>query len=181
MEDHSSRYTLAIDPGTRNTGVALFEGIKLVEAFTLKAPIKEKDSEVRAFNLIQTLEERVMSALTCTLCGTTHAALAYENPQMFRIKGGLKAIEPVVRMAGMLSYWGALKGFSVFRYQVTTIKFGITGRRSASKEEVEGVMHKVLDLQGHNRADHEYDAMSVAVYHLDQQEQGCFGLTLPMA
>jgi Holliday junction resolvasome RuvABC endonuclease subunit len=100
---------------------------------------------------------------------------------MFRIKGGLKAIEPVVRMAGMLSYWGALKGFSVFRYQVTTIKFGITGRRSASKEEVEGVMHKVLDLQGHNRADHEYDAMSVAVYHLDQQEQGCFGLTLPMA
>ena len=73
MEHHSSRLTLAIDPGTRNTGVALFEGIELVEAFTLKAPIKEKDSEVRAFNLIQTLEERVKSFLICTTCGTAHA------------------------------------------------------------------------------------------------------------
>ena len=180
MEHHSSKYTLAIDPGTRRTGVALFEDTKLVEAFTLKAPNAEKDSAVRAFSLIQTLEEKVMWALSCDTCGTSHATLVYENPQMFRIKGGLKAIEPVVRMAGMLSYWGMRLGFRVCPYSVTTVKSGITGRRSAHKEEVESVMHKVLKLKGHNRADHEYDAMSVAVYHLDQNQRGCFGVTLPM-
>ena len=180
MEHHSSKYTLAIDPGTRRTGVALFEDTKLVEAFTLKAPNAEKDSTVRAFGLIQALEEKLVPQLTCASCKTSHATLVYENPQMFRIKGGLKSIEPVVRMAGMLSYWGMRLGFKVFPYQVTTVKAGITGRRSASKEEVEKVMHKVLPLNGHNRADHEYDAMSVAVYHLDQNHQGCFGLTLPM-
>ena len=180
MEHHSSRFTLAIDPGTRRTGVALFQDMQLVEAFTLKAPNAEKDSEVRACNLIQALEERVMWALNCVECETTHATLVYENPQMFRIKGGLKSIEPVVRMAGMLSYWGFRLGFKVFPYQVTTVKLGITGRRSAQKEEVEQIMHKVLDLKGHNRADHEYDAMSVAVYHLDQSSPGCFGCALPM-
>jgi Holliday junction resolvasome RuvABC endonuclease subunit len=180
VEHYSSRYTLAIDPGTRKTGVALFEGIKLIEAFTLKAPNKAEDSEVRAFNLIQILEETVMCTLNCPACNTTHAALVYENPQMFRIKGGLKAIEPVVRMAGMLSYWGMRLGFRVFPYKVTEVKAGITGRRTAHKEEVERVMHQILGLDGRNRADHEYDAMSVAVHHLDQQHQGCFGLTLPV-
>ena len=181
MEHCSSNFTLAIDPGTRRTGVALFLHTELVEAFTLKAPNAEKDSEVRAFTLIQALEERLMPGLVCLHCGVTHAALVYENPQMFRIKGGLKSIEPVVRMAGMLSYWGMRLGFRVFRYNVATVKAGIAGRSSASKEQVEVVMHKVLGLKGHDRADHEYDAMSVAVYHLDQNQRGCFGLTLPSA
>ena len=180
MEHHSSNWTLAIDPGTRRTGAALFEGTRLVETCTLKAPNAEKDSAVRAFVLIQALEADFLPGLTCTICATTHATLVYENPQMFRIKGGLKSIEPVVRMAGMLSYWGMRLGFRVFPYQVTTVKAGITGRRSAGKEEVEKVMHKVLPLNGHNHTDHEYDAMSVAVYHLDQDEPGCFGVTLPM-
>ena len=180
MEHHSSNYTLAIDPGTRRTGVALFDNIKMIEAFTLKAPNAEKDSAVRAFTLITELEEKLLPQLTCTACGTTHATLVYENPQMFRIKGGLKSIEPVVRMAGVLSYWGMRFGFRVFPYSVTTVKRGITGRHTAKKEEVESVMHKVLHLNGHNRADHEYDAMSVAVYHLNLTDPGCFGCTLPL-
>jgi len=180
VEHHSSNYILALDPGTRTTGVAMFQDMELVEAFTLKAPAAERDSAVRAFNLIQILEEKLMTAFNCTHCGTTHADLVYENPQMFRIKGGLKSIEPVVRMAGMLSYWGMRMGFNVYPYSVSTVKAGIAGRNSASKEQIETIMHKVLDLKGHNRADHEYDAMSVGVYHLDKTTPGCFGMTLPM-
>lgn len=178
-DHHSSNYTLALDPGTRMMGVALFRDCELLEAFTLKAPSTERDSAVRAFNLIEILSSKVLLELTCIPCGTSHAALVYENPQMFRIKGGLKSIEPVVRMAGMLSYWGMRMGFSVYPYSVSTVKAGIAGRNSASKEQVEIIMHKVLDLKGHNRADHEYDAMSVAVYHLDKTTPGCFGMTLP--
>jgi len=180
MGHNSQNYILAVDPGTYATGVALFRECEMMDSFTLKATRKVKDSDLRAFHLIQELDEIVLPTLGCRGCGVIHSTLVYENPQMFRIKGGLKVIEPVVRMAGMLSYWGMMRGFSVFRYPVTTIKTGIAGRNSASKEQVEAVMHKVLDLDGHNRPDHEYDAMSVAVYHLDQVLPGCFGVTLPM-
>ena len=180
MGHNSQNYILAVDPGTYATGVALFRECEMMDSFTLKATRKVKDSDLRAFHLIQELDEIVLPTLGCRGCGVIHSTLVYENPQMFRIKGGLKSIEPVVRMAGMLSYWGFRLGFKVFPYQVTTVKLGITGRRSAQKEEVEQIMHKVLDLKGHNRADHEYDAMSVAVYHLDQSSPGCFGCALPM-
>jgi Holliday junction resolvasome RuvABC endonuclease subunit len=180
MEHNSANYTLAIDPGTHTTGVAVFEGCKVVESATLKAPYKVKDGDLRAFNLIEMLEEMVLPTLTCHSCGITHATLVYENPQMFRIKGGMKTIEPVVRMSGMLNFWGLQKQFRVYRYNVSTIKTGVAGRNAASKEEVERIMHRVLDMEDHNRTDHEYDAMSVAVYHLDKANPGCFGAALPM-
>ena len=173
-------YTLAIDPGTQTTGIALFVGQTMTESFTLKAPYKVKDSDLRAFNLIEMLEERVFPELICQACRVSHATLVYENPQVFRIKGGMKSIEPVVRMSGMLNFWGLHNQFRVYRYQVSAIKAGIAGRNSASKEEVETIMHKVLDIEGHNRTDHEYDAMSVGVFHLDKVNPGCFGVTLPM-
>ena len=180
MEHNSSDYTVAIDPGTHVTGLALFKGLALVDSCTLKAPYKVKDGDLRSFNLIEMIEERVFPLLACRECGTTHATLVYENPQVFRIKGGMKSIEPVVRMSGMLNFWGLRKDFRVFRYQVSAIKTGIRGRNSASKEEVETVMHRILDIDGHNHTDHEYDAMSVAVYHLDQANEGCFGVDLHM-
>ena len=173
-------YTLAIDPGTHTTGVALFTGQIMSDSFTLKAPFKVKDGDLRAFNLIELLEERVFPLLICQGCGVSHATLVYENPQMFRIKGGMKSIEPVVRMSGMLNFWGLQKQFRVYRYSVSMIKTGIAGRNAASKEEVERIMYRVLDIPGHNRTDHEYDAMSVGVFHLDKVNPGCFGATLPM-
>lgn len=180
IQCNSGSYTLAIDPGTHTTGGALFRECEMMDSFTLKAPFKVKDGDLRAFNLIEMLEEVVFPTLTCRGCGVTHATLVYENPQVFRIKGGMKSIEPVVRMSGMLNFWGLRKQFRVYRYSVSSIKAGIAGRNSASKEEVETIMHKVLDIEGHNRTDHEYDAMSVGVYHLDKVNPGCFGTTLPM-
>ena len=151
-------FTLAIDPGTQTTGVALFVGQTMTESFTLKAPYKVKDSGLRAFNLIEKLEERVFPLLICQGCGVSNATL----------------------MSGMLNFWGLQKQFRVYRYQVSAIKTGIAGRNSASKEEVETIMHKVLDIEGHNRTDHEYEAMSVGVFHLDKVNPGCFGVPLPM-
>jgi Holliday junction resolvasome RuvABC endonuclease subunit len=180
MAHNSENYTLAVDPGTYTMGVAIFDNLTFTTSFTLKAPRKIKDADLRSYGLLTMLREQTHELLICAECGISHAMLTYENPQMFRIKGGLKSIEPVVRLSGMLSFWGLNLDMEVYRYPVSEIKTGIAGRNSASKESVERVMHRVLEIDDHNRTDHEYDAMSVAVYHLDRLNPNCFGVSLPM-
>jgi len=180
MVHNSDRYTLAVDPGTYTMGVAIFDKLTFTTSFTLTAPHKVKDADLRSYNLLTMLGEKTHELLICAECGISHATLTYENPQMFRIKGGMKSIEPVVRLSGMLSFWGLGLEMKVYRYPVSQIKTGIAGRNSASKESVERVMHRVLEIDGHNRTDHEYDAMSVAVYHLNKLNPACFGVSLPM-
>lgn len=173
-------WTIAVDPGTLKTGVALFEGNKFVRAFTLKASPLSKIPDSRACYLIMRLEEEVREDLQCKKGKLRGATLVYENPQMFRIKGGLLKIEPVVRMAGMLSLWGFQLGMEVKPYSVSCVKTGITGRNSASKKWVEAAMRRLIPAVGFDRTDHEYDAVSVGVYHLDQMDPGCFGAPLPV-
>ena len=178
---HERKYwTIAVDPGTLKTGVALFEGNKFVRAFTLKESPKCKDSGLRAFTLIQELEAEVWDDVKCENGTLRHVTLVYENPQMFRIKGGLLKIEPVVRMAGMLTFWALSRDMAVKPYSVSCIKTGITGRNSASKKWVEAAMRRLIPAVGFDRPDHEYDAVSVGVYHLDQMDPGCFGAPLPV-
>ena len=173
-------WTIAVDPGTLKTGVALFEGNEFVRAFTLKESPKCKDSSLRAFTLIQELEKELWSEETIEEFGLRDVTLVYENPQMFRIKGGLLKIEPVIRMAGMLTFWALWNGMVVKPYSVSCVKTGITGRNSASKKWVEAAMRRLIPAVGFDRPDHEYDAVSVGVYHLDQRDPGCFGLPLPL-
>ena len=178
---HERKYwTIAVDPGTLKTGVALFEGNEFVRAFTLKESPKCKDSGLRAFTLIQELEAAVRDDVKCKDGTLRQVTLVYENPQMFRIKGGLLKIEPVVRMAGMLTFWALAHDMAIKPYSVSCVKTGITGRNSASKKWVETTMRRLIPAVGFDRTDHEYDAISVGVYHLDQRDPGCFGLPLPL-
>ena len=174
-------WIIAVDPGTLKTGVALFKGKKFVSAFTLKASPLSKIPDNRAFYLITRLEEEVLEALQRRKGDLRGATLVYESPQMFRIKGGLLKIEPVVRMAGMLSLWGLQLGMEVMPYSVSCVKTGFTGRNSATKKSVEATMRRLIPAVGFDRTDHEYDAVSVGVYHLDQVDPGCFGQPLPVS
>ena len=178
---HERKYwTIAVDPGTYKTGVALFEGNEFVRAFTLKESPKCKDSGLRAFTLIQELEAEIWDDVQMDVRILPNVTLVYENPQMFRIKGGLLKIEPVIRMAGMLTFWALWNGMVIKPYSVSCVKTGITGRNSASKKWVEAAVRRLIPAVGFDRTDHEYDAISVGVYHLDQMDEGCFGTPLPV-
>ena len=172
-------YTIALDPGTHTMGVALFKGYELEQSFTLKNPYKSPNSDLRSYNMLHELEERLAEYVLCPYCKKAHGDLTYEDPQFMKWKGGGKLIEPVIRMAGMITFWGMAYGLDVYNYKVTDIKKGITGKHSASKEQVENKMKEVLPMESFNKTDHEYDAMSVGVYHLDKQAPGCFGYPLP--
>lgn len=180
MNIHQNKFLLAIDPGTNTCGVALFAGKKVVEAFTVKRPVKSTDSDVRAYHIIREIENRLSQYIFCDECNNCHVTLVYEDPQYQQRRGGGHFIEPVYRMAGMLSYWGTYNNMEVFRYKVSDIKLRIAGSRGAKKEAVEVVVRDVLRLKGDDNSDHVYDAMSVALYHLDREKPGCFGAKLPV-
>jgi len=180
MNVHKNSFLLAVDPGTNTCGVALFSGKKVVEAFTVKRPVKSTDSDVRAYHIIREIEERLSQYIYCDQCDECHVTLVYEDPQYQRRGGGGHFIEPVYRMAGMLSYWGIYNRMPVFRYKVSDIKARIAGSRGAKKDAVEAVVRVVLSLKDDDNSDHVYDAMSVALYHLDLEKPGCFGSKLPI-
>ena len=176
---HDHRLTLAIDPGTNQMGVAVFDSNKLLDTFTVKGSRKNKDSDIRFFQMLTTLEEHLESALFCDSCGHSHLKLVYEDPHFMRIGGKSRPIEPLLRAVGMLSYWSRSKGMAVHRYKVQTIKAGISGRASTSKPEIERIVKTVLPDCNQNETDDVYDAISIGMYHLDQLYPGCFGVTLP--
>ena len=178
-DQHDHRLTLAIDPGTSQMGVAVFDGAKLLDGFTVRGSRKIKDPDVRFFEMLGELEEHLETALFCDHCGHSHLKLVYEDPQFLKFAGKSRPIEPLYRAVGMLSYWGRSKGMGVYRYKVATIKAGIAGRASASKSEVERIVKEIIPGCGDNETDDVYDAMSIGMFHLDQQVPGCFGVALP--
>jgi Holliday junction resolvasome RuvABC endonuclease subunit len=178
-DQHDHRLTLAIDPGTAQMGVAVFDGATLLDGFTVRGSKKIKDPDVRFFQMLGELEEHLETALFCDHCGHSHLKLVYEDPQFLKFAGKSRPIEPLYRAVGSLSYWGRSKGMGVYRYKVAIIKAGISGRIGASKSEIERIVKEIIPGCGGNETDDVYDAMSIGMFHLDQQVPGCFGVTLP--
>ena len=179
IKHRKTNFTVAVDPGTHCTGVAIFNGYQFDDSFSIRNPHKTNDGDLRAFNIISILEEKISGFMRCPGCDKYHATLAYENPQYFKGKGGGRPIEAVIRMAAMLNFWGMANFDRVYRHSVSTVKAGIAGSAHANKVEVERIMVDMFDLKEINRTDHEYDAMSVGVYQLNHEDPNCFGVALP--
>ena len=64
-DQHDHRLTLAIDPGTSQMGVAVFDCAKLLDGFTVRGPRKIKDPDIRFFQMLGELEEHLETALFC--------------------------------------------------------------------------------------------------------------------
>ena len=180
IKHRKTNYTIAIDPGTHFTGVAIFNGYQFDDSFSIRNPYKTNDGDLRSYNIINLLEEKIRAFVRCPGCFKYHATLAYENPQYFKGKGGGRPIESVIRMAAMLSFWGMASGFNVYKHSVSTVKAGVGGSAHSNKASIERIMVDMFDLTDVNRTDHEYDAMSVGVYHLNWQDPNCFGVALPV-
>jgi len=168
------RLLIAVDPGTNDMGVAVFRGIELFDTFSIHTPVKSKDGDLRAYAMIKQMEERLENFLYCTECERSHSVLTYEDPQFFKPKGVPRPISPVLRMAGMLTFWAMSRGLQLYKYPVSTIKTSIAGRANATKEEVEQVVNRKIDLPSKNLTSHVYDAISVGIHHLEREMPGCY-------
>jgi len=176
---HEHRLTLAIDPGTRQMGVAVYDYTTIHKTFTIKGPAKIKDADLRFMEMLRMMEEQLGETLRCDTCQHSHLDMVFEDPQYIRMGGKARPIEALFRAAGMLHYWGRHYGMSVHRYKVGKIKAGISGRVSASKPEIERIVTTILPGTDPNLTDDVYDALSIGMYHLDQRFPGCFGTALP--
>ena len=170
-------WVIAIDPGTHDTGVALFKDGVFYDAFTLQARTAIRDADIRSFNIVSLLAERVWHLIYCQPCHVIHADLVYEDPTFMRRKDrdgtdmGIP-IAQLFRFIGHLDQWGRSYNLQVFKYGVNAIKTGIAGRAGASKTEVETILRHEFNLHDANFTSHAFDAISVGHYHLIQLRIG---------
>lgn len=156
-------FTLGVDPGSRNAGAALFRGGQLLDVWSGSGPAKKERLE-RSYLLIESLNDWLWGHIPAMPEPVIY--LAYEEPSFFLTGGQSRPIAALERFVGMLEFWGRSKGLHVVGYNVSTIKTGVAGRASASKEEVEVILRHEYNLHDAKYPDHIFDAISVGVYHL---------------
>ena len=158
---------LAIDPGSREMGAALFKNGKLLE--TSSFHLGRGDRLQRSYHGMEMLHGWFQSILVGSV-NYRWTDLVYESPAYFtpREPGQARPIQALERMVGMLEYWALIRGMRVFGYNVATVKTGVIGRANATKEEVEVVMRNEYNLHGQSHPSHIWDALAVGTYHLSQ-------------
>ncbi len=163
---------IAVDPGTSDTGVVVLEAQKLIHTAKLHVPPKWKLGE-RVFKLLTAL-----AAETNPLYSVRDSVdLVYERPIiMHGVKrfGAPQArdLRSLHELVGALEYWGRSRDFRVAGYEVGAIKEAVAGTSNASKEQVEQNLRQIWNLWELDRgpqSNHEWDALSVAHFHLSQE------------
>lgn len=158
---------LAIDPGSRQLGAAVFKRRQFMDARQFKS--SKKDRLERSLEIMRQLAE-----WADYWCHQDIAVgwwdLCYEDPGYFtpREAGQSRPIQALERQVGMLEYWGLSQGMRVFGYNVATVKTGVVGRASATKKEVEIIMQNEYNLRDWTRPSEVWDALAVGCYHLSQ-------------
>ena len=155
-------YTLAVDPGSRNIGAALFADSKLLDVYSDTVPAKMARVK-RCYRLIVYLNSW-FDDHDVTIFAPIY--LAYESPSYFSRNGQGRPIQALERFVGMLEYWGCSQAMTVVGYNVSTVKTGVAGSPSASKEEVEAILRHEFNLHDAKHPSHVWDAIAVGVYHL---------------
>lgn len=163
---------IAIDPGTHDTGVFIFTNGQPVHHARLRGG-RSKGSVQHLYDriaqIIRDLGEETRNV------GLDHEVhLVFENPVYMADsqKGLARPINELYMLVGALIYWGKVRCDRVVGYDVGDVKEGIAGYRSASKDQVyQALRHDPLlsglqDLE--KLSDHEWDALSVGMYHLAQ-------------
>lgn len=164
---------IAVDPGTADTGVVVLRAQKLIHAATLHVPSKW-NLGARVHKLLTELDDAVKQY---DMVVGARIDLVYERPIIMHGRTAFGApqardLRSLHELVGALEYWGRCRSYRVVGYEVGDIKTGVGGSTRASKEEVETALRLVWDLSGLARepqTNHEWDALSVAHYHLSQE------------
>ena len=156
---------LGIDPGLRVTGYGLVEqtpgGVALIEAGELKTK-QSRPLESRLAELHDGLAE-VVGDFSPDAFAIEELYAHYQHPRTAVIMGHARGVFFLV--AGS-------RGIPVYSYGATRIKKSLTGSGHATKEQVAGMLGRMLDLG--NLAGHAdvTDAIAAALCHLNVLSHG---------
>jgi len=147
---------LGIDPGTRNMGYCLLklecEKFSLIEAGVLK--FKQDELKVQIAQLSESLES-VISAHNIDEVAIEDIFFAH-NP---------KSVLKLAQFRGALSLKIILSIGNYFEYTPLQVKKAITGNGKATKEQVEFMVRRLLNIKKAIRPYDISDAMAVAITH----------------
>ena len=156
---------LGIDPGLRVTGYGIVEqaadGVVLIEAGELKTK-QSLPLERRLLELHDGLEE-VVSEFNPGAVAIEELYAHYKHPKTAVIMGHARGVFFLV---------ASRHGIPVYSYGATRIKKSLTGSGHATKEQIAGMLGRILDLgavAGHADVS---DAIAAALCHINVLTHG---------
>tara|TARA_Y100000310_G_scaffold318395_3_gene372388 strand:- start:841 stop:1380 length:540 start_codon:yes stop_codon:yes gene_type:complete len=159
-EAMKSDIILAIDPGTRAVGLAVFIDGELRDTELLKA--SQRNTQDRMVGLVNAIFEYARQLAT----KDRQVALVFEDPQYFG--SGVRPIVALYQFVGALVTVARLQvGVStVTGYAEASIKNGVAGRPNATKAEVQAILRHEYNRHDDIISEDEWDAVAVGTYHL---------------
>lgn len=150
---------MGVDPGFDRVGVAVINGERGKEKLLYSSCIitSRRDSHEKRLYAISKEIRKIIN-------GLKPEVLAIEK--LFFNLNKTNAIKVAEGRGAILSLAGEF-GIDVFEYSPQEIKLGITGYGKASKNDIEFIIGKTMDLdiKKEKRLDDEFDAIAVAVTH----------------
>lgn len=165
------KIVLGIDPG-RNMGYALV-GERPSGGYTLFWHKLDKDRPRLGF------DKRLCSLrefLCDTVDGLGDIEIAIED--VYVSTGAKKNYRANLRLAqivGMIKSTLYSQDMEFFEYAPATIKKSVA-KGNASKEQVQRVCRLMFDLHGQKISEHEFDAMAIAICHINNRKAKMLGL-----
>lgn len=155
---------LGVDPGTLVTGFGVIEvderGLfRAIDYGCIKPPAAKPLSE-RYRIIYQALESLIERFNPNAVAVETQ--YIHKNPQS-GIKLGMAR--------GVIILAAALREIPIFEYAPTRAKRAVVGRGSASKEQVRGMVQRLLSLSKPPEPEDAADALAIAICHGQNREQ----------
>ncbi len=156
--DSKDVIVLGIDPGTRITGYGIVRqraGIhELIDYGCIRLPPDHKLSQ-RSLILFESIDHLLEKYKPHALSVETQ--YVYKNVQS-AMKLGIAR--------GMAILASTRRGIPVFEYSPSKAKLAVVGNGRASKQQVQGMMQKLLNLRELPEPEDAADALALAVCHL---------------
>ena len=152
-EENESSMLLALDPGVRESGWAVFRGRAVAASGVIGLKTSQKmDPGLRIDHLLGSLEVlneqwRLSTAVQC------RPELNWPTPAAAQLKR---------RLAG----WAEVQGISLTSYPTKEVRRAVTGNLNASTDQLGYAVMLQLGLIGQGRSTREWGAIAVGHYHL---------------
>ncbi len=148
---------LGIDPGTRVTGYGIVESSGRGLSHVCGGQIKPPQNGVLSRRLFVLSEE-----ISNIIEEYRPTSVAVEGLYFAR---NVRSAMMLGHARGVVLMNAARFGIEVFEYSPSTVKQSITGYGNASKEQVQGMVRRLLMSEGIDRLDTS-DALAVAICHI---------------